>query len=332
MKSIVANAAFGLAVCTALLTLMELSVRLLPSGIFTRPPFRIEPLAPADRGNEALRKNGYRGKRPCRDCPADTIRIVSMGGSSTYGVPMRHAALAYPARLEQLLIERHPGQRFEVLNGGIPGYGIFQIVDSLEKEVLKIKPDIVTICAWFNDSSKRPSWYGYLDRSDRESMRRVDELRRIEGSWYYRFLSQLRLYALLRGAIVKLTAQVNPSRKRRSTGRRTTPEEFRLGLERVLELSRQYDFKVILIFEPLNRTLGRQEAVARNRYYRVIEEIARAHSVPVVDTLTAFHEHHGEWLFYDFIHPNEHGHRIIAEAIYRTVFADRREFSTKYSD
>ena len=60
----------------------------------------------------------------------------------------------------------------------------------------------------------------------------------------------------------------------------------------------------------------------RNPYLRVLLDVADAHAVPIVDTFILLAEQRAVWLFYDFILPNQEGHRLIAEAIYAQLFSE----------
>ncbi len=149
--------------------LQNIPDRVLRSEIQKTPPLT----SFVDRGNNIFVKNGFRGKHPCSSCPKNTIRIFNMGGSSTYGIPMYYTTTAYPVLLQRILERRRPDENYDVLNAGIPGYGIVQILDSLRKQVLPHKPDIVTVCAWFNDSAATPGWYGVPGKSDMEAFQMV---------------------------------------------------------------------------------------------------------------------------------------------------------------
>lgn len=317
---IMSNLLFGLMVCLSLLLLLEGIALIIPKSLFIARPDQGLVRADLDRGIRILKANGYRGKRPCISCPESNTRIVTIGGSSTFGIPMISGEKTYSAYLERLLNERVPGKHYEVLNGGVPGFGIWQIVEALEHKVLADNPNIVILSAWFNDSSYGPGWYGFKELSDYEGYKKVNRLRAIERNFLYKVLNKSRAYAMLRQALLSLMAnQASETNAKNKRFRRSTPQEFKLGVERVIELSKSHHFKLVFLFEPLNRTLDREKSVKKNRYYQALEELSRAHKITLVDSLTPLAMREGEWLFYDFIHPNEHGHAVIAEALYQHI-------------
>lgn len=320
---VLGNLLFGIAVCGVALGALEVGARLLPQSVLPGDVASPQRLAPPDRGSDLIRANGYRGARPCKSCPADNLRIVTMGGSSTYGVPMQYSTKTYSAILQRLVKERLGSNHIEVLNGGIAGFGIWQILETYENVVRFDKPDVLVICAWFNDSSAGLGWYGMEGRSDEDAYEEVTRLRAIERNPLYRIIARSRLYHLVRALVLKARAapvQSEGKKKRPPSKRRSSPDEFRRGLERVVEAAERDRVQVVLLFEALNRTRSRAETVPDNKYYQIIEAVAAEHDIPVVDTLTPLAERPDEWLFYDFIHPNEHGHAVIAEALYASLF------------
>ncbi len=324
-RRVLLNLTFGLLVCTAILAGIEALVRIIPES-WIAPEARTVPLiAPLDRTAKLYRKNGFRGQRPCAgDCPENLKRIITIGGSSTYGVPMYHGSKTFSAYLQRQLDQSYPEGNYEVLNAGIAGFGIWQIVEALERHLLQLKPDMLLLCAWYNDSSNIPGWYGYPDLNDMQAYEKVKRLRLIESNALYQLLIKSRAYALARylmpgfsSSSISETATRAAVRKKI---RRANPDEFEMGLQRVIELAEQHNFRLVFILEALNRTLSYEDELKKNKYYRVIQNLADSHSVTLVDTLSPIHSHSGEWLFYDFIHPNEHGHRVIANAIFDQVF------------
>ena len=72
------------------------------------------------------------------------ITIVAVGSSSTAGVGASSPAASYPARLEALLRERTPGiDMFNVLNRGVGGEEIGNMLARFERDVTAERPDLV---------------------------------------------------------------------------------------------------------------------------------------------------------------------------------------------
>jgi lysophospholipase L1-like esterase len=77
------------------------------------------------------------------------LRVLCIGDSVTFGYTVSGNAQAYPAVLERLLREK--GVACQVINGGMPRYRVFHMVDLFEKKLPKIRPDVVIVLGGWND-------------------------------------------------------------------------------------------------------------------------------------------------------------------------------------
>ena len=71
------------------------------------------------------------------------IKIVAFGSSSTYGAGASSSAAAYPNRLAEELRRRFPGHELTVLNRGVNGEEITDMLARLDKAVIAEHPDLV---------------------------------------------------------------------------------------------------------------------------------------------------------------------------------------------
>jgi acyl-CoA thioesterase I len=71
------------------------------------------------------------------------IKIVALGSSSTYGAGASTSAASYPSRLAEELVRRFPGHKFTVLNRGVNGEDVGNMLARLDTAVIREKPDLV---------------------------------------------------------------------------------------------------------------------------------------------------------------------------------------------
>ena len=71
------------------------------------------------------------------------IKIVALGSSSTYGVGASTSAASYPSRLAEELVRRFPGHKFNVLNRGVSGEDVSNMLARLDTAVIREKPDLL---------------------------------------------------------------------------------------------------------------------------------------------------------------------------------------------
>lgn len=114
---------------------------------------------------------GFRGADWTDAKPPGTVRIVTLGASSTFGYHARDDE-TWPVRLQEILRARCPAGRYEVLNLGMPHLMSEEILALFRAEALPLQPDVVTFYEGVNDASMR------RDRNHvRRTLRRIDVLR-----------------------------------------------------------------------------------------------------------------------------------------------------------
>jgi lysophospholipase L1-like esterase len=100
-----------------------------------------------------INNHGFRGKDFTVRKPARTIRVLTLGSSSTFGYHDRDDE-TYPYYLEQLLNESGgDGRRFEVINFSIPHATSTNILAMFLAEGVPLDPDVVTLYEGANDSA-----------------------------------------------------------------------------------------------------------------------------------------------------------------------------------
>lgn len=98
-----------------------------------------------------INKYGFRGEEFTIEKADDTIRVVTLGASSTFGYHNRDNE-TYPVYLENILNTSRCG-KFEVINLGIPHLTSGQILALFEAEGMPLKPDVVTFYEGVNDAA-----------------------------------------------------------------------------------------------------------------------------------------------------------------------------------
>ncbi|MFN0205151.1 MAG: SGNH/GDSL hydrolase family protein [Planctomycetota bacterium] len=114
--------------------------------------YKVAPNAPSMQYRGPHNSLGFRGPEP-RAESKDWIRIVCMGGSTTYGTRNANESDCWPRKLETILRASNPN--IEVINAGVPAYTSAESLQSLREEILPLNPDIVIFLAGFNDVMPR---------------------------------------------------------------------------------------------------------------------------------------------------------------------------------
>jgi hypothetical protein len=103
---------------------------------------------------------GFRGKEFEIIKPDNTFRIVTLGGSTTYGQSVDFYYESYPYFLEQILnkkdnLKKINYSKIEVINAGIGGYTTWETLINFQFKVLPLNPDLIIIYHGYNDVSAR---------------------------------------------------------------------------------------------------------------------------------------------------------------------------------
>ena len=93
---------------------------------------------------------------------ANTYRVFTLGGSTTYGIPYGPDA-AFSFWLNERLSRLYPQKNIEVINAGVPGYGSARVLQILE-EVAAYQPDLLVVYTGQNETRDARFHYWELKR------------------------------------------------------------------------------------------------------------------------------------------------------------------------
>ena len=123
-----------------------------------------------------INRRGFRGADVADEKPPGTLRVVTLGASSTFGYHNPDDG-TYPATLQRVLNEQcGEGPRYEVINLGIPHLRSDQILSLFLAEALPLRPDVVTFYEGLNDSA---------DEGKEEQAGKRRSLKKAASHWLY---------------------------------------------------------------------------------------------------------------------------------------------------
>lgn len=255
----------------------------------------------------------FRGRKVHEHKPADTYRILCVGGSFVYGWPYNNMpSVAYPAQLEQLLSDSaEESEKFEVINAGIGGYSSCQGLFYFKNRLYKLAPDLVIVCFGANDSSNNHAIGVFCsDKEYYESLLRLSRHKALFG--IKKELNKLRTYAL----IEKLVFNIKKIFIRAHN--RVPPEDFRNNLQEFITMAKEQGFKILFVLEPHVNLLDFEQEVKKDHYYSIMHRLAKENPgyVRLVDTISLIRKYQDKDVFYDEMHLLPSGHRALAELIF----------------
>ena len=104
---------------------------------------------PSDNPRNPVNRLGLRGP-DIELRQSGTIRVMCLGGSTTYGLGLPYAD-TYPKLLQETLDREAGSGRFEVINAGFSAFKFKEIIALYEHEAASLEPDIIVIMSVFNN-------------------------------------------------------------------------------------------------------------------------------------------------------------------------------------
>ncbi len=176
--------------------------------------------------------------------PANTYRILLLGDSAPVGLGLYKREEVFGEQLTEILNQRKPDKKHELINAAVLGYTSLQGLTYLRNYGLKYSPDLIVVYFGNNDASKN----GYI--SDKELMSRNPQFLGFLGT-----LNQLATYRFLKELILPIKASFE-NRLKRSESRlvvvRVSPEEYYQNIEEMIKLAKANNIKIILINVPVS--------------------------------------------------------------------------------
>jgi len=262
-----------------------------------------------------------------------TIRIVAVGGSTTYGIFSRDGKNIWPAFLESRLNSAGaPG--VEVINLGVTGYTLFEVMGVMAMTVPELEPDIVLINVGTNDAFSAC----YPDEGGRDNtfFRFSWNVQQLPGfakvgmrkSYTLRVLGYLTmsLNTYLPGDLMTAMQYPHPDDKEAlRNAAHASGKYFRRNLKTAVSLAKNIGAAAVLFTQPLNPAWEMTEALfyreiigAHKRNNEIIRSVGTESGVAVVDLYAGMR---AKELFVDAIHPNLRGEELQARLIYPEVSA-----------
>ena len=275
--------------------------------------------------------NGFRG--PEIPAKSERLRIVAVGGSTTYGGSVTDGS-EWPAQLGVLL-----GSRFEVLNFGMLGHSTAEHIALVSMIVPEYRPDIVLIHAGFNDLRNMHVSELAPDYSNYHAPTLYASFNLCTDNPVQRFASgKLAIFLLQKARLYPACAfsRPFPQADRSPEGENYALSLYRRNLETLIAITRAQGLKPVLVPQVLVREtvvgdrlrwwipyVNDEELVEYlDRYNKVTEEVARKHGLYFAGEVLKQNWAKGD--FADASHLNAGGSRKFAEVI-RDVIQNLKE-------
>jgi lysophospholipase L1-like esterase len=256
-----------------------------------------------------LNSSGLRG--PEIDPVKSRVRILALGNSCTYGWSVSDSD-TYVARLQASL-----GDRYEVINCGVPGYSSYQGRVFFQRELLRLQPDIVLVMFGWNDI-----WAAAGEIADKEQRFPPQFILNTQN-----VLSNLHTYRLMKKLLLTPIEQSPDSLfSRVAPVYRVEAADFAANLKAICDSAKAHGCRPILMTGPAASLYLYYPPRARSRFHAVharyndtTRAVAAREHVGLIDLAVDFDQYGGLYddAQRDPSHFNARGHEYAAGIIAR---------------
>jgi len=262
-----------------------------------------------------LNKDNMRDRDFTIEKPENTVRIVGLGDSYTFGSGIKNINDTYLKILEKRLNFIDNGRKYEVLNFGIPGKDTKDELEMLKEKALKYDPDIIMIGYVVND-------FKNVDSNLRLPKKHLTIIPFI-GFWLGNIFYSYALFEIkMNRAIENLGLKMPTTEITLKEFESEANKEYNKKLFKdIAALAKEKDIKVALVVFPVIYNLDNYPFFQINEF---IKEVGMENNFYIIDILETYKGYEESELIvnkYD-LHPNELGHKLIAQTILEKFIKD----------
>ena len=266
---------------------------------------------------------GFRGQEIPMEKKSDEIRILILGDSITLADYLQENE-TYVGQIEKYLHQWIKDRTIRVINGGVADIGLKEEIDILAEQGLAVRPDIIVIAFYLNDS--RPPWgflgesgrHGWLRRHSLLAAKIFEELEfstwiQSKGKNRSRWIYGIRTlnWAHDKKAFLKLASMARYDWG--SAWQTDSWKDIDQQLKRLKTLSKQHRFKVAVVAFPVVYQI--KAKFVEDTPQKTVQKLVDRLGFRYLDLLPLLRAHRNEDLYLDHCHPGENANDMIGKAI-----------------
>ncbi len=259
----------------------------------------------------ATNSKGLRDVEHTYDKPPGIFRIVVIGDSFVFG-----AGGVEPAKRFSDILQAST-KNTEVINMGVPAYGADQEYLYLADEGLKYHPDLVLVCAFYNDFSESFSTLNPSNGRPKGYLSLNDDGRLVfhppSFSIYYRLAQHSYLLGLADMELSKISRVYDKAMRR---GHGVLDDKARLATFKQIyaataDLCQQHGAAFVFVYLPFKGQYSKWIL------QQTMDELAATKGIKTLDLMDTIRlaNHSAPAYFQHDIHFNEYGNQVVAKAL-----------------
>jgi lysophospholipase L1-like esterase len=291
-------------------------------------------LTPSHDLRNPVNSLGFRGPE-IRGKDANTLRVVCLGGSTTFGLGLDYKD-TYPAVLESRLNNLSRSLKFEVINAGMAAMVLQQITMLAKYELQHLQPDIIILMSIINNlQTPEFNFYSFFEIAGQERNVLLRWTRKIKGM----LVNHSVLIYIIDNILTKGVRQYSRNFNWEGFGNALLASDavwdtYQTKLKKLLEVIFQHNphCKVILLGEPLDIIDYPEMEQPYLRATEILQKISKTNAqLQFIDVrnvfLTAQKSGKHVWSapYYDPIHLSKEGNQVLAELVARDLLLKQQE-------
>lgn len=325
LKNVLKNLALSLATFLICVALLELVLRCLGYGNLeiyepdSKLYWKLKPnqncFTKIDHKPVHITSHGTRGAEFNLQKPANTIRILSLGDSKTFGWGLTEAE-SYSGLLQTLLEERiGKSKNIEVINAGVNAWSYPQMTIYFHEIGISFDPDFVVLA----DANL---WTQFSEKSDpafvKKFMSRVRLKNFLRRFATYHYIVEVQLQDFYQRHRTKFIP-VDPKQDAlfKEQQQKDPDAFFKNAIEELCQTAMQHNVRPVVIHIPFLYDL---EAGYESNVLKAKRDICKKLNIPFID-FTADLKPRGKALYLDAdpVHLNADGNEIVARRLFETM-------------
>lgn len=254
--------------------------------------------------------------------PADTYRIMVLGGSNVYGDGIDNEADTFPEVLATLANQHTTGVKFEAINAGIPGYNSFQLRVFYEYFGSQFKHDLLIVYVGRNDVDSYDGIYTFREMWE---MARNPKGRAVKAA--QRFLRKSAIYNGLTNSVVEFRQTAAPAMNNEKLLKKTLPpEDFADNLTHIIGVAKSNGVTVVLANEFWGEPFVYLGEELVKKYQAQMAEVSKQKQIPLCDVYGIMAKNYElfDVVFRDdLVHINHHGHEEVGRLLFEFLTENR---------
>ena len=162
----------------------------------------------------------------------------------------------YDRLLHDIIVRKHPGKAFSYANFGVGGWSTYQGLQQLKRDVVGLKPKLITIFYGWNDH-----WIGFGIEDK--------HVRDYNTSVLYS-LQRFRLVQLVTQAVVKIE-------QKELLPERVSASDFQKNLTEMVKIARRNHIIPVLLTAPQGHQKGKEPVFLATRWLRNLKDLIPIH-------------------------------------------------------